>query len=255
MAAMWGSCASTSTQRTGLIIVGMVTHVKGTFTIAFGATCPKRSISGPQRVGLEHARRPMALAHLRCAAHDHVEHLLLVVQLADLHARQHDLGHAPQIARRQPENRCSFGLEVDLDLRNQRLVLHVQVVDACDAREPISDIVGLELELLEVGSIDPHDDGAAGAAQHLLDAFAQILVDDFGTAMRVGVLRFWTVEHAAAMILALGTAHVGRARIKRTLDARARHRIALVSFAVALVAILAGIPWPGTVDTRPLFRF
>lgn len=88
-----------------------------------------------------------------------------------------------------------------------------------------------------------------------LTPFAQILVDDFGTAMRVGVLRFWTVEHAAAMVLALGTAHVGRARIKRTLDARARHRIALVSFTVALVAILAGIPWPGTEDGRPLFRF
>ena len=88
-----------------------------------------------------------------------------------------------------------------------------------------------------------------------LTPFAQILVDDFGTAMRVGVLRFWTVEHAAAMILALGTAHVGRERIKRTLDARARHRIALVSFTVALVAVLAGIPWPGTEDDRPLFRF
>jgi hypothetical protein len=89
----------------------------------------------------------------------------------------------------------------------------------------------------------------------ILTPFAQILVDDFATAMRVGVLRFWTVEHATAMMLALGAAHVGRARIKRTVDARARHRIALVSFAVALVAILAGIPWPGTADTRPLFRF
>ncbi len=88
-----------------------------------------------------------------------------------------------------------------------------------------------------------------------LTPFAQILMDDFGTAMRVGALRFWTVEHAAAMMLALGAAHVGRARIKRTFDARARHRIALVSFAVALIAILAAIPWPGTDESRPLFRF
>lgn len=88
-----------------------------------------------------------------------------------------------------------------------------------------------------------------------LTPFAQILMDDFGTAMRVGILRFWTVEHAAAMILALAAAHVGRARIKRTFDSRARHRIALVSFAVALVAILVGIPWPGGEDNRPLFRF
>lgn len=88
-----------------------------------------------------------------------------------------------------------------------------------------------------------------------LTPFAQILVDDFGTAMRVGILRFWTVEHAAAMILALGAAHVGRARIKRTFDSRARHRIALVAFTVALVAILVGMPWPGGEDNRPLFRF
>ena len=80
-------------------------------------------------------------------------------------------------------------------------------------------------------------------------------LDDFGTAMRVGILRFWTVEHAATMILALGAAHVGRARIKRTFDSRARHRIALVSFAAVLLAILVGTPWPGGEDNRPLFRF
>jgi hypothetical protein len=104
-------------------------------------------------------------------------------------------------------------------------------------------------------------DGRAGLLLTLaldlevLVGLAQILMDDFGTAMRVGILRFWTVEHAAAMILALGAAHVGRARIKRTFDSRARHRIALVSFAVVLVAMLVGIPWPGGEDNRPLFRF
>lgn len=78
---------------------------------------------------------------------------------------------------------------------------------------------------------------------------------DFGAAMRTGIMRYWTVEHLTLMIVALALAHIGRARIRKAVEPRAKHRAVAIFFGIALVALLVGIPWPFSTYARPLFRF
>jgi hypothetical protein len=72
-------------------------------------------------------------------------------------------------------------------------------------------------------------------------------VSDMAAAMQNRVVRFWTVEHATSMIVALVLAHVGVARARKGKGGAA------VLFLLALLAILAGIPWPFMPYGRPLF--
>jgi hypothetical protein len=78
---------------------------------------------------------------------------------------------------------------------------------------------------------------------------------DFGGAMRDNVLRFWAVEHIFGMLIALALAHVGRARLRKTGDDGRRHRLVAIFFTLALLAILASIPWPTLPHGRPLIRW
>jgi hypothetical protein len=75
---------------------------------------------------------------------------------------------------------------------------------------------------------------------------------DFGGAMRDSVARFWAVEHAFGMIVAIALAHIGRSRVHKTGNDGKRHKLAAIFFTLALIAILASIPWPGLKHARPL---
>jgi hypothetical protein len=77
---------------------------------------------------------------------------------------------------------------------------------------------------------------------------------DIGAAMKSNGLRFWAVEHIFGMVVALSLAHVGRARIRKA-DFSRRHKIALIFFGLAVLVMLASIPWPGTPYGRPLLRW
>lgn len=77
---------------------------------------------------------------------------------------------------------------------------------------------------------------------------------DIGAAMKDSVLRFWIVEHTFGMIVGLALVHVGRVRARKT-DSLRRHRVVAIFFGLALVAILASIPWPGMPAGRPLLRW
>jgi hypothetical protein len=77
---------------------------------------------------------------------------------------------------------------------------------------------------------------------------------DFAGAMGDSVRRFWAVEHIVGMIVGLALVHVGRARTRRA-DSLRRHKVAAIFFGLALVVILASIPWPGTPAGRPLLRW
>ena len=72
---------------------------------------------------------------------------------------------------------------------------------------------------------------------------------DFGAAMANPDLRFFAVEHALLMVLALMAAHVGKVRAPKAATDAKRHRTAAIWYGVALLLILAGMPW-----FRPLFR-
>ena len=77
---------------------------------------------------------------------------------------------------------------------------------------------------------------------------------DFGEAMRIPVWRFWAVEHSFGMLVGVALAHIGRARARKA-DSFRRHKVAAIFFGLALAAILASIPWPGTPNARPLWRW
>jgi hypothetical protein len=77
---------------------------------------------------------------------------------------------------------------------------------------------------------------------------------DVGAAMKSSTLRFWLVEHGFGMVVGVALAHIGRVRIRKA-DPGRRQKLAAIFFGLALVAVLASIPWPGTPNARPLLRW
>ena len=55
--------------------------------------------------------------------------------------------------------------------------------------------------------------------------------------------RFFGIEHAFYMILALIFAHLGSALPKKVDDSIIKHRRAAIWFSLALLLVLAGVPW------------
>jgi len=80
------------------------------------------------------------------------------------------------------------------------------------------------------------------------------VLKDFGGAMSDPVARFWAVEHACTMLLAVVLVHVGRVLARKaSTPAKKRTRL-MVCFTLATLLILAATPWPGMTAGRPLFR-
>jgi hypothetical protein len=69
---------------------------------------------------------------------------------------------------------------------------------------------------------------------------------NMGGAMQNRVVRFWAVEHATTMLVALVLAHIGVARGRKGKVGAA------VLIALALLAVLVATPWPGLPYGRPL---
>ena len=88
----------------------------------------------------------------------------------------------------------------------------------------------------------------------VLSPFTKAALGDFGGAMGNSQLRFCAVEHVFGMVIGIALAHIGTAKIKKAPEHR-RGRLAMIFYGLALIAILASIPWPGMPAGRPLFRF
>lgn len=67
--------------------------------------------------------------------------------------------------------------------------------------------------------------------------------NDFGAAMKNADLRFYAVEHILMMVIALVLIHIGRAKTKKAIAPWKKHRAATIFYGIALILILAGIPW------------
>jgi hypothetical protein len=87
-----------------------------------------------------------------------------------------------------------------------------------------------------------------------LSPITQAAFADFGAAMRNAGLRFWAVEHVVGMVIALALVHVGRTKIRKATTDSRKHRLAATFYGIALIIMLASIPWPGMPAGRPLFR-
>jgi hypothetical protein len=77
---------------------------------------------------------------------------------------------------------------------------------------------------------------------------------DPGAALWQATLRFFTIEHPFAMVLALVVLHAGNVRAKQLGADPQRHRTVAIAAALALVLIAGSIPWPGLPYARPLLR-
>lgn len=78
---------------------------------------------------------------------------------------------------------------------------------------------------------------------------------DLGNNMKDANNRFFTMEHGLLMIIALILVHVGRVSVKKAVTPAAKHKRTLLYFGLALVLILAAIPWPfREAIARPLLR-
>jgi hypothetical protein len=67
--------------------------------------------------------------------------------------------------------------------------------------------------------------------------------NDFGAAMKNADLRFYAVEHISLMVIALVLVHIGRAKSKKAVPAWKKHKNAAIFYGIALLLVLAGIPW------------
>lgn len=96
--------------------------------------------------------------------------------------------------------------------------------------------------------------------QFLLGLILFFAKDWFDNLKHIGTLdkytRFFSLEHGAMMILAWIMVHVGRVAVKKALTPAAKHKRSLIWFGLALVIILAAIPWPfRETIARPLYQW
>lgn len=88
----------------------------------------------------------------------------------------------------------------------------------------------------------------------VLSPYTTEAVQNFSTAMRDPVLRFWVTQHAATMFGAVIVVHAGRVLVLKTEGAADKRTRRLLCFGIATVGMIVGMPWPGLAYARPLFR-
>lgn len=81
----------------------------------------------------------------------------------------------------------------------------------------------------------------------------KIAHENMGAAMKDKALRFWAVEHISMMIIAIILITVGYSTAKRAGESSAKYKKIAIFFSIALLLILAAIPWAGTVAARNTF--
>jgi hypothetical protein len=65
-----------------------------------------------------------------------------------------------------------------------------------------------------------------------------------GEVMKNPTARFFAVEHILGMLIAIILMHIGKAQGKKDLPHRTKHTRTLIYYLLALLIILATIPWP-----------
>ena len=76
-----------------------------------------------------------------------------------------------------------------------------------------------------------------------LSPVTKLAMSDFGAAMKDSGIRFYAVEHFSMMLIAVVLVHIGRAKLKKAKTDSAKFKTATIFFLIALVVILAAIPW------------
>lgn len=74
--------------------------------------------------------------------------------------------------------------------------------------------------------------------------FKQIQASGMAAVMKDPTQRFFAVEHLVGMLVAIILIHIGKAQGRKPIGDRAKHRRTVIYYTIALVVILASIPWP-----------
>ncbi len=82
-----------------------------------------------------------------------------------------------------------------------------------------------------------------GLLLYFVSPLVQSGLANMSAAMGDAALRFFVVEHAVYMVIAVALAHVGSVMVRKAKDDGAKHTRTLIWFGLALVVVLAGIPW------------
>jgi hypothetical protein len=85
--------------------------------------------------------------------------------------------------------------------------------------------------------------------------FTREAMNNVGAALHDPGLRFWAITHVATMVVALVAVRAGRVLAMSDSASPARRNGRCICFVIAVLAMVAGVPWPGLSNGRPLFRF
>ncbi len=80
------------------------------------------------------------------------------------------------------------------------------------------------------------------------------LMENAAEVMKSTPTRFFAVEHLLAMLIAVVLVHIGKGKVKKNAESGKKFRIGLIFYGIALLIILAMIPWPFRAEiARPWF--
>jgi hypothetical protein len=88
-----------------------------------------------------------------------------------------------------------------------------------------------------------------------LSPFTSAAISNMRAALRDPGLRYWVFTHAATMVVALVAVRAGRVLAMGEPTSRARRNGRYICFGIAMLAMVAGVPWPGLANARPLLRW
>lgn len=85
-----------------------------------------------------------------------------------------------------------------------------------------------------------------GLIQWVTGAFGlkTIQAQGMSAVMQNATLRFFAVEHITMMLIAVVLIHIGKSFAKKNISDRKKHRKTVLFYVLALIVILAAIPWP-----------
>jgi hypothetical protein len=74
--------------------------------------------------------------------------------------------------------------------------------------------------------------------------YKAIEASGMGAVMKDSFARFFAIEHAVGMLIAIILIHIGKVQARKPISDKAKHRRTVIFYLIALIIILAMIPWP-----------
>lgn len=74
--------------------------------------------------------------------------------------------------------------------------------------------------------------------------YKQIAARGMAEVMKDPTARFFAVEHLAGMLIAIILIHIGKVQGRKPISDKSKHNRTLLFYTLALLIILASVPWP-----------